>query len=217
MRFVICPHPLSDTTDPDTEGKVNINTGADHSRDAGSLPPCAPSPFLLTLLFGLCLLFVLSLPILRSPSNPFLHHVRPAPRQRGDLSEGPRGPQHAFLFLSMSKDTVGSLLADIANFITDSLRILDGSDKSQWGPDEHEQLRRLEHALDEARKDFQELSPFLDGQRYYMNDRRREFIIDYTLALPYHLSFALSFRCFHRRTPKPTRRIVHLLFSHAPS
>ncbi|KAL2760842.1 hypothetical protein ACRALDRAFT_2039387 [Sodiomyces alcalophilus JCM 7366] len=94
----------------------------------------------------------------------------------------------------MSKDTVGSLLADIANSITDSLRILDGSDKSQWGPDEHEQLRRLEHALDEARKDFQELSPFLDGQHYYMNDRRPQSIEELRLLRTKFQHHAESFR-----------------------
>ncbi|RXG42797.1 hypothetical protein VDGE_08385 [Verticillium dahliae] len=72
----------------------------------------------------------------------------------------------------MSNDTVGSLLADIANSIIDSLRVLQCADKSQWGPDEHEQRRRLEHALDEAKKDYQELSVLVNGQRYYQYDRK---------------------------------------------
>lgn len=70
-------------------------------------------------------------------------------------------------------DTVGSLLAEIATALSDSLRVFNLADKSQWGPDEHEQRRRLAEALDEAKKDFQELAPLVHGQRYYMNDRRR--------------------------------------------
>lgn len=46
------------------------------------------------------------------------------------------------------------------------------ADKRQWGPDEFEQVRALEQALDEARRDFQELSPLVNGQFYYENDRR---------------------------------------------
>lgn len=77
----------------------------------------------------------------------------------------------------MSADTVGSLLADIANSLSDSLRVFSLADKTQWGPDEHEQRQRLAEALDEAKKDFQELSPLVHGQRYYMNDRRRKSFI----------------------------------------
>ncbi|TDZ26412.1 hypothetical protein Cob_v000656 [Colletotrichum orbiculare MAFF 240422] len=72
----------------------------------------------------------------------------------------------------MSSPTVGSLLAAIATLISDGLRILQFADKHHWGPDEHEQLRLLEDALDDAKKDFQELSVLVNGQRYYMNDRK---------------------------------------------
>lgn len=72
-------------------------------------------------------------------------------------------------------DSVGSLLAAVAELTADGLRILSFADKRQWGPDEHEQLRALEELLDEARKDFQELSPLLNGQFNYEHDRTREF------------------------------------------
>lgn len=74
----------------------------------------------------------------------------------------------------MSPDTVGTLLAAIANLLHESLRLLNQSDKSLWGDDEHEQVRALEEALDDAKKDFQELSLLVNGQLYYQNDRRRE-------------------------------------------
>ncbi|KAJ5018424.1 hypothetical protein K4K57_005033 [Colletotrichum sp. SAR 10_99] len=76
----------------------------------------------------------------------------------------------------MSSSTVGSLLAAIATLISDGLRILKFADKLHWGPDEHEQLRLLEDTLDDAKKDFQELSVLVNGQRYYMNDRRPQSI-----------------------------------------
>ncbi|KAL0943854.1 uncharacterized protein CTRU02_201741 [Colletotrichum truncatum] len=72
----------------------------------------------------------------------------------------------------MSRPTVGSLLAAIATLISDGLRILKFADKHHWGPDEHEQMRLLEDTLDDAKKDFQELSVLVNGQRYYMNDRK---------------------------------------------
>lgn len=72
----------------------------------------------------------------------------------------------------MSADTVGSLLASIANSLQDGLRILMFADKRGWGPDEFEQVRALEEALDEAKKDFQDMSPLVNGQFYYENDRR---------------------------------------------
>jgi hypothetical protein len=71
-------------------------------------------------------------------------------------------------------DTVGSLLASIATSLNDALRILMFADKRQWGPDEFEQVRVLEAALDEAKKDFQEMGPLVNGQIYYENDQRRE-------------------------------------------
>ncbi|GAB1314349.1 hypothetical protein MFIFM68171_04559 [Madurella fahalii] len=70
--------------------------------------------------------------------------------------------------------TVGSLLAAIATCMTDALRILMFADKRQWGPDEFEQTRVLEEAVDEAKKDFQEMAPLVHGQFYYENDRTFE-------------------------------------------
>ncbi|CAI4210477.1 unnamed protein product [Parascedosporium putredinis] len=74
----------------------------------------------------------------------------------------------------MSFDTVGTLLADIANLLSEGLRTLTQTDSSQWGLDEHEQVRAFQDALNEAKTDFQELSPLVKGQIYYENDRKRE-------------------------------------------
>ncbi|KAG4220525.1 hypothetical protein PC116_g30996 [Phytophthora cactorum] len=71
----------------------------------------------------------------------------------------------------MSHETVGSLLAVIANSLNDGLRILMFADKRAWGSDEFEQLRLLEETLDEAKKDFQELPALVNGKFYYENDR----------------------------------------------
>ena len=67
--------------------------------------------------------------------------------------------------------TVGSLLAGIAASLSEALRIFKFADKRQWGPDENEQMRALEEALDDAKKDFQEMAPLVNGQFYYQNDR----------------------------------------------
>jgi len=81
-------------------------------------------------------------------------------------------------------DSVGTLLADIANLLSDGLRILSLADKRHWGPDEHEQLRALEQALDEAKKDFQELAPLVNGQSYYQRDRKRAYFFPSTPSNP---------------------------------
>ncbi|KAM5345017.1 hypothetical protein ACJ41O_010879 [Fusarium nematophilum] len=75
-----------------------------------------------------------------------------------------------------SLNSVGSLLAAIANLVDEGLRILRLADKRQWGPDEHEQVRAFAAVLDDAKKDFQELSPLVNGQIYYENDRKHESI-----------------------------------------
>lgn len=72
-----------------------------------------------------------------------------------------------------ANDTVGSLLADIANILADALRMLMFADKRHWASDEFEQVRAFEDALDEAKGDFQELGPLLKGSFYYESDRRR--------------------------------------------
>jgi hypothetical protein len=89
-------------------------------------------------------------------------------KQRESLSSTPGDT-------SARNDSVGSLLAAIATLISESLRLLSLSDKRAWGPDEHEQVRALEEVLDEARKDFQELGPLVNGQFLYENDRTRTF------------------------------------------
>lgn len=75
-----------------------------------------------------------------------------------------------------SSDTVGSLLAAIGTCLTDALRLFMFADKRHWGPDEFEQTRALEDALDEAKKDFQEMGQLVRGQFYYENDRIRMFL-----------------------------------------
>ncbi|KAK8001401.1 hypothetical protein PG991_013623 [Apiospora marii] len=78
----------------------------------------------------------------------------------------------------MSNETVGSLLAVIANSINDSLRIFMLADKRAWGADEFEQLRLLEETLDEAKRDFQELPILVKGRVYYEHDRKPESLDD---------------------------------------
>lgn len=92
-------------------------------------------------------------------------------------------------------ETVGSLLAEIATALQDGLRILMFADKRGWGPDEFEQVRAVEEALDEAKRDFQAMAPLVNGQFYYENDRRREFR---PVPYSYHLSY--SFFCVHSLT-----------------
>lgn len=70
-------------------------------------------------------------------------------------------------------DSVGTLLAAIATSLADGLRILTFADKRQWGLDEQEQIRALEAVLDQAKRDFQELSPLVNGQAQYEHDRKR--------------------------------------------
>ncbi|KAL2135569.1 hypothetical protein VTI74DRAFT_8048 [Chaetomium olivicolor] len=79
--------------------------------------------------------------------------------------------------------TVGTLLAAIATCMMDALRILMFADKRQWGPDEFEQTRVLEEALDEAKKDFQDMAPLVHGQFYYENDRTPESLHDLSSLL----------------------------------
>ena len=71
----------------------------------------------------------------------------------------------------MNNESVGSLLAVIANSLNDALRTMMFADKRGWGPDEFEQLRLLEETLDEAKKDFQELPALVNGRFYYEHDR----------------------------------------------
>ncbi len=71
----------------------------------------------------------------------------------------------------MGFDSVGSLLADIANLVVDGLRILGLADKRHWGPDEYELQRAMERVLNDAKTDFQELSPMLKSQSHYEHDR----------------------------------------------
>ncbi|KAL2119182.1 hypothetical protein VTJ04DRAFT_6142 [Mycothermus thermophilus] len=72
---------------------------------------------------------------------------------------------------SHQTETVGTLLASIANCMNEALRILMFADKRHWGPDEFEQTRALEDALDEAKRDFQALGKLVNGRWYYEHDR----------------------------------------------
>lgn len=69
-------------------------------------------------------------------------------------------------------DSVGSLLAEIATLLAEGLRIFSLADKRHWGQDECEQVRALEEALNEAKTDFQELCPLVNGQAQYEHDRK---------------------------------------------
>ncbi|KAK4203707.1 hypothetical protein QBC40DRAFT_17068 [Triangularia verruculosa] len=82
-----------------------------------------------------------------------------------------------------SSDTVGSLLAAIGTCLTDALRLFMFADKRHWGPDEFEQTRALEDALEEAKKDFQEMAQLVHGQFYYENDRIPESLSELRLLL----------------------------------
>ncbi|KAH6626383.1 hypothetical protein B0J18DRAFT_139668 [Chaetomium sp. MPI-SDFR-AT-0129] len=90
----------------------------------------------------------------------------------GSPSKAPsRSSTSSYLQAQPQIQTVGTLLAAIANCLTDALRIFTFADKQQWGPDEFEQVRALEATLDEAKKDFQEMAPLVHGSFYYENDR----------------------------------------------
>lgn len=105
------------------------------------------------------------------------------PSQRGTSSKATDNDDTAD---GSTPESVGSLLASIANSINDALRLLMFADKAHWGPDEFEQVRALEATLDEAKKDFQEMGPLLKGSVYYENDRRSMYISD---ILPFHPRF----------------------------
>ncbi|KAF7552887.1 hypothetical protein G7046_g7267 [Stylonectria norvegica] len=98
-------------------------------------------------------------------------HLPTTPAAKNRIT-APDRPQ----IMTSSSGSVGSLLAAIANLVVEGLRILSLTDKRQWGADEEEQVRALEGVLDEAKKDFQELAPLVNGQVYYENDRKHESI-----------------------------------------
>ncbi|ROW09095.1 hypothetical protein VPNG_05749 [Cytospora leucostoma] len=95
--------------------------------------------------------------------------------------------------------TVGSLLADIAIALDDSIRTLNFADRQHWGPDEFEQVRALEDALDEAKEDFQQLGPLLKGSFYYENDRRPESIDELSSLRTDFLNHAQTFKHWVRQ------------------
>ncbi|KAK5662764.1 hypothetical protein OQA88_6171 [Cercophora sp. LCS_1] len=94
--------------------------------------------------------------------------------------------------------TVGSLLAGIANSLSESLRILMFADKRQWGPDEFEQIRALEEALDDAKKDFQEMAPLVHGQFYYQNDHTAQSLSELRALKTKFVSHANCFKDWAR-------------------
>lgn len=90
-------------------------------------------------------------------------------------------------------ESVGTLLADIANLISEGLRIFSLADKRHWGQDEHEQHRALEEVLNEAKRDFQELTPLVSGQ--YEHDRKRTSVLSLSFireAGPFALNIPYS-------------------------
>ncbi|KXJ93187.1 hypothetical protein Micbo1qcDRAFT_53974 [Microdochium bolleyi] len=94
----------------------------------------------------------------------------------------------------MSHETVGSLLAVIANSLNDALRAMMFADKRGWARDEFEQLRLLEDALDLAKKDFQELPALVNGRVYYENDRTGESLEDLRILCTRFELHARTFR-----------------------
>ncbi|KAJ1329432.1 hypothetical protein MN608_06166 [Microdochium nivale] len=94
----------------------------------------------------------------------------------------------------MGYETVGSLLAVIANSLNDALRAMMFADKRGWTSDEFEQLRLLEDALDLAKKDFQELPALVNGRVYYENDRTSESLEDLRLLCTRFELHARTFR-----------------------
>ncbi|CAK7215746.1 hypothetical protein SCUCBS95973_002582 [Sporothrix curviconia] len=114
----------------------------------------------------------------------------------------------------LNGDTVGSLLAGIATALQDALRILMFADKRGWGPDEFEQVRAVEEALDEAKRDFQTMGPLVNGQFYYENDRRAESLAELAALCGYFEDHTQLFRDWIRSggpiNPLWVRETVHL-------
>ncbi|CAK7197468.1 hypothetical protein SEUCBS139899_000115 [Sporothrix eucalyptigena] len=115
---------------------------------------------------------------------------------------------------SANPDTVGSLLAAIAMALQDALRILMFADKRGWGPDEFEQVRAVEEALDEAKRDFQAMAPLVNGQFYYENDRKVESLAELSALRGYFDDHTQLFRDWIRSggpiNPLWVRETVHL-------
>ncbi|KJR86737.1 uncharacterized protein SPSK_02339 [Sporothrix schenckii 1099-18] len=111
-------------------------------------------------------------------------------------------------------ETVGSLLAAIATALQDVLRILMFADKRGWGPDEFEQVRAVEEALDEAKRDFQAMAPLVNGQFYYENDRKPESLAELSSLRGYFEDHTQLFRDWIRSggpiNPLWVRETVHL-------
>lgn len=108
------------------------------------------------------------------------HNDHDSSHSIGSPSKAPsRSSTSSYLQAQPETQTVGTLLAAIANCLTDALRIFTFADKQQWGPDEFEQVRALQTTLDEAKKDFQEMAPLVHGSLYYQNDRTRAFFFSY--------------------------------------
>ncbi|KAH8909002.1 hypothetical protein BR93DRAFT_994653 [Coniochaeta sp. PMI_546] len=71
-------------------------------------------------------------------------------------------------------ETVGSLLATIAESLTSALRLFALADKSHWGPDEAAQVLALRRVLSAAGRDFEVLSALVGGGTYLEHDARGE-------------------------------------------
>ncbi|AEO62836.1 uncharacterized protein THITE_2107532 [Thermothielavioides terrestris NRRL 8126] len=113
--------------------------------------------------------------------------------------KGSLGSASSGIDSSRERQTVGTLLASIATCMTDALRILMFADKRHWGPDEFEQTRALEQALDEAKKDFQEMAPLVRGQFYYENDRTPESLHELLVLLTKFEFHTQNFRDWARQ------------------
>jgi hypothetical protein len=105
-------------------------------------------------------------------------------RERGRTGQPlPSGPSAA---ARAPTETIGGLLTGIATSLNEALRMFQYADKRLWDPtgDEYEQVRALEEALVEARRDFVEMGRLVGGGLYYEGDRRGEFLPHSKISIP---------------------------------
>ncbi|KAJ2905849.1 hypothetical protein MKZ38_004097 [Zalerion maritima] len=99
-------------------------------------------------------------------------HASAATAPTPSATPGPSSSNRSSWRESVPKpETIGNVLADIANCVNDTIQMFQLADHRHWGSDEEEQERRLEETLDEAAKDFQGLALLVNGQFYYEKDR----------------------------------------------
>lgn len=75
-----------------------------------------------------------------------------------------------------AQDTVGTLLARIAQSLQSALRLFALGDNAHWSPDEHAQVLALRQVLGQAGRDFETLAGLVGGGMYFEGDARPETI-----------------------------------------